>query len=579
MSKQTLHVYRRLLTYSRPYYGRIGLAMVGSLAVAGVDVASAQLVRPLVDKVLAAGNYYLVNLVPFIIIGLALVKGAGRYIQEYFIKTAGQLVVQDIRNDLYSHTMGLSMRYYSRNTTGGLMSRILNDVGMLQRSAADILVETVREVFALVGLTASAFYSDWKLACVAFLVLPAAIVPASVIGRKIKDYTRRSQATLANITAVLQETMSGIKVIKSFGTEHQENSRFRAENLAFYKFIRKTLKYDSISAPAIELLGSLGIAGVFWYGLHRVISGAITQGELFAFGASVLMMYGPVKRLTKVSNTLQRSVGAAERVFESLDEVPEISDAPDAVPLVKVKGEVVFDRVSFSYDDEPVLKEFSLTAKPGEVVALVGPSGAGKSTVSALLSRFYDPQEGSISIDGIDLRKITLDSLKSQIALVDQETFLFNDTISNNISYGRRDADEAMIKDAARQACADDFINEMPNGYETRIADRGVRLSGGQRQRLCIARAILRDAPILILDEATSALDSESETAVQIALSNLMKNRTTFVIAHRLSTIINADKIVVLDNGQIQDIGRHQELLQRCALYQRLCSMQFQAPE
>lgn len=579
MSKQTLQVYRRLLTYSRPYYGRIGLAMVGSLAVAGVDVASAQLVRPLVDKVLAAGNYYLVNFVPFIIIGLALIKGAGRYIQEYFIKTAGQLVVQDIRNDLYSHTMGLSMRYYTRNTTGGLMSRILNDVGMLQRSAADVLVETVREVFALVGLTASAFYSDWKLACVAFLVLPAAIVPASVIGRKIKDYTRRSQATLANITSVLQETMAGIKVIKAFGTEHQENNRFRAENLAFYKFIRKTLKYDSISAPAIELLGSLGIAGVFWYGLHRVISGAITQGELFAFGASVLMMYGPVKRLTKVSNTLQRSVGAAERVFESLDEVPEISDAPDAAPLLDVKGEVVFDRVSFSYDEEPVLSNFSLVAKPGEVVALVGPSGAGKSTVSALLSRFYDPQEGSISIDGKDLRQITLESLKSHIALVDQETFLFNDTISNNINYGRRDADQLMIREAARQAYAEDFILDMPNGFETWIGDRGVRLSGGQRQRLCIARAILRDSPILILDEATSALDSESEAAVQLALSNLMRNRTTFVIAHRLSTIINADKIVVLENGRIQDIGRHQELLQRCALYQRLCAMQFQETE
>ena len=251
MSNHSLHVYRRLLRYSRPYYGRIGLAMLGSLAVAGVDVASAQLVRPLVDKVLGAGNYYLVNYVPFIIIGLALIKGAGRYIQEYFIKTAGQLVVQDIRNDLYEHSMGLSMRYYSRNTTGGVMSRILNDVGMLQRSAADVLVESVREIFALVGLTASAFYSDWKLACVAFVVLPAAIVPASVIGRKIKDYTRRSQATMASLTAVLQESIAGIKVIKAFGTEWQENNRFRAENLVFYKFIRKTLKYDSISAPEI----------------------------------------------------------------------------------------------------------------------------------------------------------------------------------------------------------------------------------------------------------------------------------------------------------------------------------------
>ncbi|WP_303722506.1 ABC transporter ATP-binding protein [Malonomonas rubra] len=579
MNKPSLQVYRRLLRYSRPYYGRIGLAMLGSLAVAGVDVASAQLVRPLVDKVLGAGNYYLVNFVPFIIIGLALIKGGGRYVQEYFIKTAGQLVVQDIRNDLYEHSMGLSMRYYSRNTTGGVMSRILNDVGMLQRSAADVLVETVREVFALIGLTASAFYSDWKLACVAFVVLPAAIVPASVIGRKIKDYTRRSQATMASLTAVLQESIAGIKVIKAFGTEWQENNRFRAENLAFYKFIRKTLKYDSISAPAIELLGSLGIAGVFWYGLHRVISGAITQGELFAFGASVLLMYGPVKRLTKVSNTMQRSVGAAERVFETLDEVPEIRNATDAVPLVNVKGEVIFDRITFSYDEEPVLKDFSLVARPGEVVALVGPSGAGKSTVSALLARFYDPQEGSVSIDGMDLRKITLESLKNQIALVDQETFLFNDTISNNISYGRRDASDELIKDAARKAFAEEFILEMPAGFDSRIGDRGVRLSGGQRQRLCIARAILRDAPILILDEATSALDSESEAAVQLALNNLMKNRTTFVIAHRLSTIINADKIVVIEDGRIQDIGPHQELLQRCSLYQKLCAMQFRDME
>jgi len=579
LNKPSLQVYRRLLRYSRPYYGRIGLAMLGSLAVAGVDVASAQLVRPLVDKVLGAGNYYLVNFVPFIIIGLALIKGGGRYVQEYFIKTAGQLVVQDIRNDLYEHSMGLSMRYYSRNTTGGVMSRILNDVGMLQRSAADVLVETVREVFALIGLTASAFYSDWKLACVAFVVLPAAIVPASVIGRKIKDYTRRSQATMASLTAVLQESIAGIKVIKAFGTEWQENNRFRAENLAFYKFIRKTLKYDSISAPAIELLGSLGIAGVFWYGLHRVISGAITQGELFAFGASVLLMYGPVKRLTKVSNTMQRSVGAAERVFETLDEVPEIRNATDAVPLVNVKGEVIFDRITFSYDEEPVLKDFSLVARPGEVVALVGPSGAGKSTVSALLARFYDPQEGSVSIDGMDLRKITLESLKNQIALVDQETFLFNDTISNNISYGRRDASDELIKDAARKAFAEEFILEMPAGFDSRIGDRGVRLSGGQRQRLCIARAILRDAPILILDEATSALDSESEAAVQLALNNLMKNRTTFVIAHRLSTIINADKIVVIEDGRIQDIGPHQELLQRCSLYQKLCAMQFRDME
>ncbi len=576
MAAKTSQLYRRLLTYSRPHSGRIVLAILGSIGVAGVDVTTAQLVRPLFDKIITAGNYTLVNLVPIIIIGLAAFKGASRYVQEYFIKTAGQLVVQDIRNDLYSHSMGLSMGYYSRTTTGNMMSRILNDVGVLQRSAADVLVEAVRESFTLIGLTASAFYSDWKLASVAFLVLPAAVLPASFLGRKIKDYTRRSQATMGNLTGVLQETFSGIKVIKAFGTEADENRRFRAENLAFYRFLRKTLKYDSASAPAIELLASLGVAAVAWYGLHRVLTGAITQGQLFAFVASVLMMYGPLKKLVKVSNSIQRSVGAAERVFEVMDEIPDVADAPDARPLPRARGEVNFEHVSFAYDQEPVLRDFSLRARPGDVVALVGPSGAGKSTIAGLLARFYDPQDGAIRVDGEDLRRITLASLKSNIALVDQETFLFNDTIRNNIRYSRRDASDAEVEEAARQAYADEFIRLMPFGYDTSIGDRGLRLSGGQRQRICIARAILRDAPILILDEATSALDTESETMVQKALANLMRNRTTFVIAHRLSTIMHADKIVVLENGRMVQIGSHQELLQQGGLYQKLYEMQFQ---
>jgi subfamily B ATP-binding cassette protein MsbA len=572
---KTTQLYRRLLTYSRPHSTRIILAIVGSIGVAGVDVASAQLVRPLFDKIIAAGNYTLVNLVPIIIIGLAAFKGASRYVQEYFIKTAGQLVVQDIRNDLYSHSMGLSMGFYSRTTTGNMMSRVLNDVGVLQRSAADVLVEAVREGFTLIGLTASAFYSDWKLASVAFLVLPAAVLPASVLGRKIKDYTRRSQATMGNLTGVLQETFSGIKVIKAFGTEVEEDRRFRAENLAFYRFLRKTLKYDSASAPAIELLASLGVAAVAWYGLHRVITGAITQGELFAFVASVLMMYGPLKKLIKVSNSIQRSVGAAERVFEVMDEIPDVADAPDARPLPRARGEVSFEHVSFAYEQEPVLKDFSLQARPGEVIALVGPSGAGKSTIAGLLARFYDPQQGAIRVDGEDLRRITLASLKSNIALVDQETFLFNDTIRNNIRYSRRGASDAEVEEAARQAYADDFIRLLPNGYDTSIGDRGLRLSGGQRQRICIARAILRDAPILILDEATSALDTESEAMVQKALANLMQNRTTFVIAHRLSTIIHADKIAVLEDGRLVEVGTHQELLKSGGPYHRLYEMQF----
>ncbi|MHB8709094.1 MAG: lipid A export permease/ATP-binding protein MsbA [Desulfuromonadales bacterium] len=575
MESNSIKLYKRLLMYSRPYTGRIVLAIIGSLGVAGVDVASAQLMRPLLDKIVIAKSYTLVNLVPFIIVGLAIFKGASRYVQEYFIKTAGQLIVQDIRNDVYGHSMALSMKYYVRNSTGKMMSRILNDVGVMQRSAADVLVEAVRESFTLVGLTISAFYSDWRLASVAFLVLPLAVLPASIIGRKIKDYTRRSQATLGNLTAVLQESFSGVKVIKAFGTEAYETLRFQAENLAFYKFIRKTLKYDSASAPVIEVLASLGIAGVFWYGLYRVISGAITEGELFAFAASVLMMYGPVKRLIKVNNSVQRSIGAAERVFEVLDEIPDIKNLPASKEFPRVRGRVEFVGVSFAYDDEPVLQNVNLTADPGEVVALVGPSGAGKSTLVGLITRFYDPQSGSILIDGEDIRHATLESLKRNIALVDQETFLFNDSIRNNIRYGWREATDAEVEDAARLAYADEFIRQLPDGYESGIGDRGVRLSGGQRQRICIARAILRNAPILILDEATSALDTESEAMVQQALANLMLNRTTFVIAHRLSTIMHADKIIVLENGQVVDAGSHQDLLGRSGLYKKLYEMQF----
>ncbi len=576
MKKKNLAVFRRFLAYLRPYKGRVFIAVVGSLLVAGSNVAIAKLIQPLVDKIIAVGDASLIKFVPLVVVALAIVKGVARYGQEYFIKTAGQLVVQDLRNEIYTHSLSLSMGYFSRHSSGQLLSKIINDIGMLQRSAADVLVGGVRESFSLIGLVVLAFYNDWKLASVAFLVLPVAIIPATIIGRKIKNNTRKGLQAMGGLSAILQETYAGIKVVKSFGREKDESSRFFYENQRYYHFIRKVLKYNSASAPIVELLGSLGMAGVAWYGLHRVFSGAITQGELFSFIAAVAMMYGPVKRLSKVSNLVHTSVGAAERVFEVIDEKPEITFSSDPVSLGRARGAVAFHRVTFAYDSLPVLKGVSLTVSAGEVVALVGPSGSGKTTMVGLLNRFYDPQEGVITIDGVDIRRLSLADLTGNIALVDQETFLFHDTIMNNIRYGRQDASDDEVVLAARQACADEFIDLLPEKYETSIGDRGLRLSGGQRQRICIARAILRDAPILILDEATSALDTESEAMVQKALANLMANRTTFVIAHRLSTVRYADTIVVLEGGEIRDVGSHEDLLAKDGLYKKLYEMQFE---
>ncbi|EAT16170.1 lipid A export permease/ATP-binding protein MsbA [Desulfuromonas acetoxidans] len=576
MAGHNMQVYRRLLNYSRPYVRRIALAMIASLGVAGTDVAIAKLVQPLVDYVLAAQNMTLVNLVPLVVIGLATIKGVSRYIQEYFMKTAGQMVVQDLRNSLYCHSLDLSMRYYSKNSVGSMVSRILNDVNMLQKSAADELVTVVREGLTLIGLVGLLFYNDWRLAIVAFTVLPVAVVPASQIGRRIKKYVRKSLTNMSTLTGILQESFSGIKVVKAFGTETAEKEKFNRENWNFYLRMRKVIRYDSATAPIMEVLASFGAAGVLWYGIQRVMEGAITQGELLSFIAAMGMMYGPMKRLIKTNNVIQKAVGAAERVFEMLDLKPDLTDRDDAIELPRCRGHVVFNKVDFAYEDEPVLRGFSADVPPGKMIAVVGASGAGKSTLIGLLARFYDPVAGQILIDGYDIASVTQSSLKNQIALVDQETFLFHDTLYNNIRYSNVNATDAEVEEAAQLAFADEFIREMPQGYETVIGDRGVRLSGGQRQRICIARAILRDAPILLLDEATSALDTESETVVQKALANLMKERTTFVIAHRLSTIMHADEILVLSEGVLVEQGRHDELLAAGGVYRRLHDMQFE---
>lgn len=568
-------VFSWLWSYIGKYRLRLIISMIASFGVSGTDVAYAKLVQPLVDKVLALGNTRMMLWVPGFVIGLAVIKGFSRYIQEYYIRSAGQLVVQDIRNDLFSKTMSLSLGYYFRTTIGRLISSVLNDIGWIQEAASKVMIDLVKESTTLVGLVALAFYQDWHLAIVAFIILPLAFMPAKMIGNKIKSYSRRGQEAVGELTKSLEQAYSGIKVIKAFGTEAYEEQRFYSANQTFYNFMRKLIKYNAASSPVVEILASFGVGGVLWYGMHRVASGAITQGQLFSTMVAVVMLYMPARRLMRVNNNIQQALAAIERVMTVLKEEPEIKSPEEPISVSRLHGRIEFNQVFFSYGDEQVLKNFSLTIEQGQVVALVGPSGAGKSTVAALLNRLYDPQQGSIEIDGYDLRQLDLNALRSNLALVDQDSFLFNDSIANNISYGLEGMSAESLTEAIRQAHAEEFINQLPDGLETRIGDRGVRLSGGQRQRICIARALLRDAPILILDEATSALDTESEAMVQKALENLMQNRTTLVIAHRLSTIMHADKIVVLEAGMMVESGSHEELLASGKLYRRLYDMQF----
>ena len=570
-----MNTFKRLLGYSRPYWWRILIAVFGSLGVGAMDGALAYLVEPVMRKIFSGQNKEIFILLPFGIIVLYAIRGLCRYTNDFFIRSAGQLAVQDVRNDLYEKNMKLGLGYFTRNETGTLMSRVVSDVTIMQEGVASVITGLFRDGISAISLLGVIFYRDWRLALISFIVIPLTVLPATKIGKRIKGLARQGQEKMGDLASILQETYSGIKVIKAFGLESREVERFKRCNREFYFFIRKNIKYEGLSTPIMEFIISFGVAGVIYVGGSNVLQGTLSASEFFSFITAMVLVFTPIKRLLASYNNVQRSLGAAERVFEVMDEKPEIVDGPDARDLGRAVGEMEFRDVHFKYDDDYVLQGVDLQAKRGEVIALVGPSGGGKTTLVSLITRFYDPTQGAILMDGVDIRRRTMKSLLEQIALVDQETILFNDTIANNIRYGKSDAADEEVEAAARAAFAHDFITELPEGYETNIGDRGVRLSGGQRQRLCIARAILKDAPILILDEATSALDTESEQMVQQALNNLMANRTTFVIAHRLSTITHADRIIVLEKGVVAEMGNHQALMDNDGLYSRLHGMQF----
>ena len=570
-----MNLYLRLLQYARPYL----IYMIGSVIcmaiLAGTTSAIAYLIKPAIDDVFLKKDLAMLFMIPALVVLAYFIKGAADFGQSYLMGNVGTRVVTDIRDILYRHIQSLSLSFYSKTSTGMLMSRIANDVGILQRSVSDSIKKILESVFTVIGLTGVAFYQNWKLAAICFLVLPWMAIPIVRFGAKNRRFSRKTQERMGAMTTFLDETISGNQTVKSFCMEQYENNRFFNETMRLLDVSLATLRVSAYASPIMEFFGA-GVmgAGLIYCGGYLVITDAMTTGEFFSFVAAMAMLFRPIKAMSRENMKVQKGMAAAVRVFEVLDIKPDITDRQGAVALPPFKGCIEFRDVVFQYEERPVLKGLSFCAPAGEVVAFVGHSGAGKTTIANLLLRFYDVNGGAIMIDGIDIRDVTIRSLREQIAFVAQETVLFNDTVSNNISYGSREVSQEQIIEAAKAALAHDFIQAMPEGYNTVIGERGVRLSGGQRQRMAIARALVKNAPILILDEATSALDTHSEQQVQAALENLMKGRTTIMIAHRLSTVRNADQIIVLQEGDIIERGSHRDLLDQQGIYTRLIEIQ-----
>ena len=571
----SMEVYLRLLKYLRPYIPKTIMAVICMLLATSASLYVPWIVRDVIDGVLVNKDILLLNAITAGIVVVFALRGFFVYGQTYLMSYVSQKVVIDLREALFRHFQRLSVSYFDHSRTGKVLSYMTNDVSALQGALAQNVIELSTESLTLVGSLGAMFYLHWQLALLTLITIPLVAQAMKLFGKKLRKASGMMQQRAAEITSVLQEMIVSIRLIRLFVREDYEIGRFIRENENNFSAQMKAAQLSATLTPVIEFLAAIGVTVIIWYGGREVINGNLTSGSLIAFLVYTVNITNPVKRLGNVYGRIQRAVAAAERVFEVLDTLPEIQDDFDAKELPVVKGQVEFENVMFEYRSaEPALCNLSIKVPPGQVLAIVGPSGAGKSTIANLLPRFYDPQQGRIKIDGMDIRHVTVRSLREQIAMVPQDTLLFSASIYENILYGRLDASAAEVTAAAYSANAHDFILQMPLGYDTQIGERGCQLSGGQRQRIAIARAILKDPRILILDEATSALDAESERVVQDALDKLMVGRTTFMVAHRLSTIQRADKILVMDKGRLVECGNHTELLAAGGLYCKLYSLQ-----
>jgi len=554
----------------------IVLALVAMVVVAAATAANAWLMKPLLDRIFVAREVALLWVVAGAVLAIAIIKGVASYAQSLLMYRVGQRVVADVQRSLFRRLIGADLAFFHANPTGTLIARFVSDAALLRGASANVLVGIGKDAITVVGLVAVMFLQDWALALASFVLFPVAVRPIANVGRRMRRATVNTQSEIAQFTTLLDQTFQGARHVKAYGMEAYETTRADRLIESVNRLLNRAARIRSATSPVMETLGGIAVAGVILYGGYQVIEGTRTVGTFFSFITALLLAYQPMKTLANLTANLQEGLAAAQRIFAVLDIEPEIRDEPGAVPLTVSGGEIRLEAVRFSYPNGgPALNGADLVVPAGKTVALVGASGAGKSTILNLIPRFYDTTSGRVLIDGTDVRRVTLASLRGAIALVSQEVSLFDDTVRGNIAYGRFGASEAEIVAAAKAAAADEFIRALPQGYDTMVGEQGVKLSGGQRQRVAIARAMLKNAPLLLLDEATSALDTESERQVQAALKVLMRGRTTLVIAHRLSTVVDADLIYVIDAGRIIESGTHSELLARGGAYQRLHALQF----